>query len=115
MPKSKSIVFNYTDSGVIVDNFTWLVIDSKFIARKTYQIDIKGVLTVSANNDTLEIQSKGIRFIKIDGKTYEIKRTTELKEVDAGYYPSWLRGGTVTPYIHTDTLSSFYVNPKLKY
>ena len=46
LPKSKLMIFNYTDSGIVVDNFTWLVImKPNFIARKTYQIDIKGVLT----------------------------------------------------------------------
>ena len=48
---------------------------------KYYQIDIPEVLSVSGNVDTLEIKSKDIKYIKVDGKTYEIKRTTELKEI----------------------------------
>jgi hypothetical protein len=82
---SKQMAFSYTDSSVVVDNFTWLTMQPKFIARKTYQIDIKGILTVSANNDTLEIQSKDIKYIKVDNKVYEIKRSTELKEVVDNY------------------------------
>lgn len=114
LPKSKSMVFNYTDSGIVVDNFTWLAIQPKFIARETYQINIKGVLTVSAKNDTLEIKSKDIKYIKVDGKIYEIIRNTELKEVTNSFF--FGRGwGSVTPYIHTDTLSSFYVNPIMKH
>lgn len=40
---------------------------------------------IKANSDTLEIIGNSIKFIKIDGKTYEIKRNTELKEVK----PNW--------------------------
>ena len=40
---------------------------------------------IKANSDTLEILGNAIKFIKIDGKTYEIKRNTELKEVK----PNW--------------------------
>lgn len=109
LPKSKSIVFNYTDSGIVVDNFTWLVIQPKFIARETYQIDIKGVLTVSAKNDTLEIQSKDIKYIKVDGKIYEIKRTTELKEIVDNY---GFKGFLPTSTLRVDT--SYYL-PKIKH
>lgn len=109
LPKSKLMSFNYTDSGIVVDNFTWLVImKPNFIARKTYQIDIKGVLTVSANNDTLEIQSKDIKFIKVDGKIYEIKRTTELKEIVDNY---GLKG--FFPAINWRIDTSYYL-PKIK-
>ena len=35
---------------------------------------------VDKTGDTLEITSPKIKFIKVDGKVYEIVRTTELKE-----------------------------------
>ena len=64
-------------------------------------------------SDTLEIVGNKIKFIKIDGKIYEIKRTTELKEVEVYQTPIWLRGGTVTQYnIHTDTAT--WINSKIK-
>ena len=109
--------YTRTDSVIVFANYTGILIDEEkvFKVKKFLQVDIKGVLELSGNWDTVTITTPKVKFIKVDGKIYEIKRTTELKEVDTGYYPIWLRGGTVTPYIHTDTLNSFYVNPKMKY
>lgn len=99
--KSKSI--GIKDSGIVIDNFSWLQINpinESNPIKNYYQITINGILKVSGNKDTLEIQSKDIKYIKVDGKVYEIKRNTELKEVDTniGYF-NGLRN--VTPYIIT--------------
>lgn len=61
-------------------------------------------------SDTLEIVGNKIKFIKIDGKIYEIKRTTELKEVvdNYGYFGKL----SLTPYIHTDTVT--WISSKIK-
>jgi hypothetical protein len=69
------------------------------------------VLRLNSLGDTLEIKSPIVKFIKIDGKVYEIKRTTELKEVDniIHHFNGW---GKATPYIHTDTVT--WITPKIK-
>lgn len=43
------------------------------------------ILRLNSKGDTLEIKSQSIKYIKIDGKVYEIKRYTELKEVSDNY------------------------------
>lgn len=80
------IEFKYANDSIYVSNFTWMAIMPQ-LGKKTkyYQIDIPEVLSVSGNVDTLEIKSKDIKYIKVDGKTYEIKRTTELKEIVDNY------------------------------
>jgi hypothetical protein len=42
------------------------------------------VLRLNAKGDTLEIKSSSIKYIKIDGKTYEIRRTTKLINQEEG-------------------------------
>ena len=105
--------FILSKDSAFIDNFSWLQVNprqSNNPIKNYYQITINGILKVSGNRDTLEIKSREIKFIKVDGKTYEIKRTTELKEVVDNYgYFGKLR---LTPYIHTDTVT--WITPKIK-
>lgn len=48
-----------------------------------------------SGSDTLEIISKKIKYIKIDGEVYEIKRKVEIKKSEPKN--SWLNGGFYTP------------------
>lgn len=60
---------------------------------------------VKANSDTLEITGLKIKFIKIEGKVYEIVRSVEIKEAPQGF--SILNGwGTVLPYVVDTAFSS---------
>lgn len=78
--------FKFNEDSMHVSNFYWISIMPQ-LGKKTkyYQIGIPEVLNVSGNRDTLEIQSKDIKYIKVDGKVYEIKRSTELKGVVDNY------------------------------
>lgn len=98
------------DSIITIKNFTGVQIDESVykVTDKFLQINIKDVLEVSGNWDTVTITTPRIKFIKVDGKIYEIKRTTELKEIVDNY---GFKGSfpNTTWYIDTS-----YYTPKIK-
>lgn len=83
---NKPIEFLFNEDSLSVKNFYWMAVMPK-LGKKTkyYQIHIPEVLNVSGNRDTLEIQSNDIKYIKINGKVYEVKRIPELGEVIDNY------------------------------
>jgi len=66
------------------------------------------VLRLNSLGDTLEIKSPIVKFIKIDGKVYEIKRNTELKEVVDNY---GFKSKLPTTIWYTDTSYYFPIKP----
>jgi hypothetical protein len=65
-------------------------------------------MRITPDCDTLEIVGKKLKYIKIDGKVYEIKRSTELKEVVDNYGFKGILPSTIW---YTDT--SYYFPGRL--
>jgi hypothetical protein len=63
-----------------------------FTNVKEKQIDDKK--QVERNGDTLKVIDKSIRFIVVDGVTYEIVRTTEVKKSE----PVWITSSDTATY-----------------
>jgi hypothetical protein len=75
-------------------------------------------IVVAANNDTLEIPAL-IKFIKVDGKVFEIKRKVELQFVEppTSWDAQWLERYAEGKAIILDTTYStidYYTPKKLK-
>ena len=72
-----------------------------------YQEEVTQLARLPYNSDTLEITSPKVKFIKIDGKVFEIKRDVKLEEVQQGWKPyKQIYDTMYTPFIRRHNLDS---------
>lgn len=73
-------------SSVSVKESNQIIIGSKkdpsSINSKLYTFSLNGEKQIQRSGDTLTVLDKTVRFIVIDGVTYEVVRSTEVKKVE---------------------------------